>query len=276
MAETEEKQPDESEPEVELPAPVVWPMVMALGVTLVAASLVTQVALAVVGFILMVLGLSGWIRELMPDQGQIIEEAFGPKPQPIQARPGTVETLRPDLPGYRMQLPEHMHPYSAGVKGGLAGGLAMAVVAAGYGIVSSKGIWYPINLLAGMVIDLPTLPDGKLDVARLQEFHIGWLLLASLIHIVASMSVGLVYAVVLPTLPQRRFFWGGVVAPILWSGFLYAFMGVLNPVLRGQVDWLSFILAQFAYGVTVDQVVMRSERTYLGPVPRQQAPGEAP
>ena len=34
------------------------------------------------------------------------------------------------------------------MKGGLAGGVVMAVLAAMYGIVSRHGVWYPINLLA--------------------------------------------------------------------------------------------------------------------------------
>jgi hypothetical protein len=275
MAETESQEAEEqSAPEVELPAPVIWPLVMALGVTLLAASLVTQVAVAVAGLALAILGAAGWVRELLPEQGHVIEEATAPKPQPIQPRPGTIESIRPDMHGYRMQLPEHFHPYSAGVKGGLAGAVAMAIVAAGYGIVSGNGIWYPINLLAGMVVDIPTLPDGKLDIARMKEFHFGWLVLATLIHGVASMSVGLMYGVVLPTLPQRRFIWGGLLAPLLWTGALYAFLGVLNPVLRSYVDWWSFVLAQFAFGIVVDLVVMRSEQIPLGPLVPRPGSGE--
>jgi len=34
---------------------------------------------------------------------------------------------------------------SAGVKGGLAGGVAMAVLACTYGLLKMGSIWYPIN-----------------------------------------------------------------------------------------------------------------------------------
>ena len=38
--------------------------------------------------------------------------------------------------------------YSAGIKGGLVGGVAMAIVALAYGITAYGSVWYPINLLA--------------------------------------------------------------------------------------------------------------------------------
>ena len=48
----------------------------------------------------------------------------------------------------RAFLPLEIYPISAGVKGGLAGSAAMAVVAMLYGALSRNRIWYPINLLA--------------------------------------------------------------------------------------------------------------------------------
>ena len=54
--------------------------------------------------------------------------------------------MTPELP--RARLPLEIYPVSAGIKGGLAGSVAMAVLAAMFGIVSGHGIWYPINLLA--------------------------------------------------------------------------------------------------------------------------------
>src|SRR2546430_8947283 len=53
------------------------------------------------------------------------------------------------MPGYRVRLPEKVHPISAGVKGGIAGGLVIPLPALIYGLVSGQGIWYPVNLLAG-------------------------------------------------------------------------------------------------------------------------------
>ena len=71
------------------------------------------------------------------------------------------------MPGYRLRLPEKVHPISAGIKGGLVGGLVMPLPAMLYGILSGHGIWLPLNLLAGMV--LPGV--GAMSVDELEQFH---------------------------------------------------------------------------------------------------------
>ena len=51
---------------IEAPAPTAWPMIMALGLTLAFAGLVTNVAVSMVGFILTIAGAVGWFREVLP------------------------------------------------------------------------------------------------------------------------------------------------------------------------------------------------------------------
>ena len=63
-----------------------------------------------------------------------------------------------------MQVPEQVHPYSSSVRGGIVGGIAMAVVAPVYGLVSGRGIWYPVNLLAAML--MPAIADSDRRGAR--------------------------------------------------------------------------------------------------------------
>ena len=55
------------------------------------------------------------------------------------------------LDARRAWLPVKIYPVSAGVKGGLAGSVAMAVLACVYGTEGRHSIWYPINLLAAVV-----------------------------------------------------------------------------------------------------------------------------
>lgn len=47
-----------------LPAPTVWPAVLASGVTFAAAGVVTSPLLIAFGAVLVVVSLAGWIREL--------------------------------------------------------------------------------------------------------------------------------------------------------------------------------------------------------------------
>ena len=51
---------------VTLPAPTAWPFVTAFGLTLLAAGVVTQAAISLVGLILAVRGAVGWFRDVLP------------------------------------------------------------------------------------------------------------------------------------------------------------------------------------------------------------------
>src|SRR5262249_3064964 len=53
---------------IEVPAPTVWPMVVALGVTLGFAGLVTHVAVSAVGVVLALVGGVGWWRCVLPEE----------------------------------------------------------------------------------------------------------------------------------------------------------------------------------------------------------------
>jgi hypothetical protein len=238
---------------VEMPRPNVWPMVLGLGVVLLAAGVALHYGFLIAGVLIFAAGLTGWIVQLLPGRGHHHEELVEPsrRPQPVAAAPGTIEPLHPGRPGYRFQLPEKVHPISAGVKGGLVGGLVMPIPALAYGIISGH-IWYPVNLLAGMVI-----PFGK--DANLTDFNPTYFIVALLIHVVNSVIFGLLYGVLLPTLPDipRPLAWGGLLMPLLWTGVSFTVMGSVNLALAKDVKWPWFIFSQFLFGLTTAIVVMR-------------------
>jgi hypothetical protein len=250
---------------LEMPAPTFWPLVMAAAVTLLGMGFVTSWLFTIIGVIVFVLALANWLMLLLPGRGHQREELVEPerRPQPVQPH-GDVEHLRPGMAGHRLRYPEKIHPYSAGIKGGIIGGIAMTIPALIYSLASRHGLWFPVNLLAGMVSRLPTRPDGHLDVGALTEFRLRWFLIGTVIHIVISVGMGLMYGVLLPMLPGRRpIIWGGIVAPFLWTGAIHSFMGVLNPDLQGAVNWPSFIVSQFVFGLVAGIVVIRSEQVYV-------------
>ena len=147
-----------------------------------------------------VAGLGLWIVQLLPGRGHVHESAGrdGAASQSVMARPGGVEHLRQGMPGYRLRLPQEVHPISAGLKGGIVGGAVMPVPALLWGLLSGHGLWYPVNLLAGMV--LPGV--GRMTVAELEQFSPTLLVAALVIHVVMSVVIGLIYGVLLPTLPR--------------------------------------------------------------------------
>ena len=111
---------------VEMPRPTAAPVVLALGMTLLAAGVSLGTAFLVVGAVVVVAGLSIWIVQLLPGRGHVHESlAETARLQPVMAQSGGVEHLRAGMPGYRLRLPQDVHPVSAGLKGGIAGGAAM-------------------------------------------------------------------------------------------------------------------------------------------------------
>ncbi len=246
------------EPEHEtLPAPTVWPMVVALGLTLAGAALVTHVTVAVVGLALALIGGIGWWREVLPEEQveHIPLRPLAERPAPIARVSASVDHLQLGEAGHRVRLPIEVQPISAGVKGGLVGGVAMAVVACAYGVLVQRSLWYPINLLAAVA--MPAM--ARADMPELRAFSATALALGIVAHGVVSVLVGLLYAVILPMMPRRHMLWGGLIAPLLWTGFLWALLGFINPALNARVDWTWFIVSQIAFGLAAGIVVSRAE-----------------
>src|SRR2546430_15683893 len=63
--------PQEVEPlsgSIELPAQSAWPIVLAFGLTLVFAGLVTSASVSLLGAILAIAGCVGWFRDVLPEE----------------------------------------------------------------------------------------------------------------------------------------------------------------------------------------------------------------
>jgi hypothetical protein len=157
---------------------------------------------------------------------------------------------------HRARVPIEIYPVSAGVKGGLAGSVPMAMLAALYGLITHGSIWYPINLLAAVVYAEPF----QLSTKHLTSFHPPLLLVSTALHLVTSVLVGLLYGVMLPMFPRRPILLGGFLAPIVWSGLLHSILGIVNPLLNQRIDWTWFVASQIGFGIVAGLVVVRQER----------------
>jgi hypothetical protein len=240
-----------------LPAPTAWPMVAALAVTLMGAAFVTHVTVGLVGLVLAVISGIGWWYQVLPEEQveQIPLAVLAERALPVVRAKATVAHLQLGQAGHRARLPIEVQPVSAGVKGGLIGGVAMAVVALAYGILVQRSPWYPVNLRSGVA--MPEMAQASKD--HLRAFNTTAFVLGLIAHTIISVLVGLLYAVILPMLPRRHMLWGGLIAPLLWTGFLWALLGIINPVLNARVDWAWFIVSQIAFGLVCGIVVARAE-----------------
>ncbi len=240
-----------------MPRSTAAPLVLALGVALLAGGIAFGLAMSLIGVIVLLAGLGRWVANLLPGRGHFHEEfaPAGERPKPVLATTGAVQRLASGMPGYRAQLPVMVHPISAGVKGGLLGGLVLPIPALIYGLASGHGIWYPVNLLAGMA--LPGI--GKMSVAELEHFNLMFLLFGLLIHAAMCLVAGLAYGVLLPTLPHiaKELAWGALLMPVLWTGLSFVGLSLVNRSFLRRLDWPSFIFAQFVFGVVAGSIVRR-------------------
>lgn len=238
---------------IHLPAPTQWPLVMAVGLTLLFAGLVTNMMISALGVVMTVAGAVGWFRQVLPHE---VHELL----------PVTDEEIAIERAGRVVTRVEHMHPVagrgmmpvstypiSSGIKGGFAGGTVMIVLAEIYGVARFHSIWYVVNLLGGAGVAGWTTPTEH----ELAQFHLAAFLIAIVIHTASSFLVGLLYGALLPILPRHPIVLGGLIAPALWTGLLHSTLGLLNPYFDDHINWYWFALSQVGYGLVAGWVVAR-------------------
>jgi hypothetical protein len=216
--------------------------------------LVTSASVSILGAIFTIAGCVGWFRNVLPHEKHESVPVVEKAPAVATSRPqvARVEWITQEL--HRARLPLEIYPISAGVKGGLAGSVAMAVLAVLYGIISGHGMWYPINLLSAGFF------PARSTTAQISAFHWDALIIATIVHLICSLLVGLLYGAALPMFPRRPILLGGVIAPVLWSGLIHSVLEALDPVLNQRIDWVWFVISQIGFGVVAGIVVSRQER----------------
>jgi hypothetical protein len=237
---------------IEVPAPTAWPIVLAVGFTLIFAGLLLSGSVTMLGAVLALAGCAGWFREVFPRDHEE-EVPVVTEDRRVMTGRRTVDRLAIAPEQMRAWLPVRTYPVSAGIKGGWAGSVAMAVLACGYGLLRVGSVWYPINLLAAVVY----AESLKLGPAELNAFHLDSFAIAVGVHALVATLVGVLYGAMLPMFSRRPILLGGLNAPVVWSGLLYPLMGLLDPLLASRIDWVWFVASQIAFGAVAGAVVVR-------------------
>jgi hypothetical protein len=240
---------------IEVPASTAWPMVLAVGVTLLLFGLVTSLAVSAVGAVLLVAAAVGWFREVLPRERHEALALEAPAPA-VAPTSRAVRRLDAGEAPHRARLPVLVYPVSAGVRGGIAGGVAMAALALLHGVLNHGSLWYTVNLLAAAA----SAELSEAGPETLAAFSATGLVLALVIHATLSLLVGLLYGAILPMFPWHPAWWGGIVAPLLWTGLIAASLGIIDPALNARIEWPWFVASQIAFGLLAGIVVARSGR----------------
>lgn len=255
MSSHSEAAPRSDSPEqVNLPSQTPWPVLLAIGITLIAGGLISSGIVSIIGALIAIAASVGWFRQVLPHERHsavviVHDEVVIASSRRKVARMEAPQGLT------RARLPLEIYPISAGIKGGLAGGVAMALMAMFYGIVSHRSIWYPINLLGAVVY-----AHIQVGAKEMEAFHLDLLLVAIALHITTCVLVGLLYGTTLPMLPKRPILLGGLFAPLVWTGLLHSILNIVDPVLNQHIDWLWFLASQIAFGLVAGMVVVRQVR----------------
>jgi hypothetical protein len=241
-----------------VPAPTAWPLLAALGLTLILGGVVMHPAVTVVGIVVLLRAAVGWWLAVLPEQKEqpvpVAATATPMAPIPRSAR--SVEHLAVGVRDHRARIPVEVHPYWSGIYGGAAGAVAMALVALLFGLIAQGSVWYPVNLLAAGI--LPSL--SSLSIEEIRHFNAAGLIAGLVIHGTVSLLVGILYAVMLPMFPRGATWRSSLVTPVLWSGLIAASLSVINPTLNERIAWGWFVASQIAFGLAAGQVVARSAK----------------
>ena len=137
-----------------IPLPTSGPLWAGFGVTMLFAGLVTHWMVSLVGLISAAAGFIAWGLACFPEES--LEEL--PKgSEAVEAAPQLTRKAHAE----RVLLPAEMHPYGSGIRGGLIGGVAMAIVAMAWGVLREGSLWLPINLLAGVFLPSVNAEDAQ-------------------------------------------------------------------------------------------------------------------
>jgi hypothetical protein len=241
--------PEVSEEVVHLPTPTAWPLVLAVGLTLTFAGLVTNAGISILGAVLIVAGCFGWFGQVWPHAQHVAVPVRVQKFKFTTVRKKTTHIQIDET--HRARLPVHTPSVMAGVKGGIAGGVAMIVPAVLYGLIAYHSVWYPINLLGGAGVAGWSNPTQE----QIEHFRLSATIFATIIHVAGSLLVGLLYGAMLPIMPKRPILLGGIIAPVLWTGFLHSALPLINPFLSARIDWRWFVVSQLTFGLVAGWVV---------------------
>ena len=157
----------------------------------------------------------------------------------------------------RAWLPVHTYPVSAGVKGGFAGSIAMAVLACAYGVLKAGSVWYPNQSpCRGGLSQNPESSGPHSCIHFMQMLSRSLLFCTALCPSLWACSM----ARCCPCSRGVRLCLEDSLPRCCGRGCCTQCSDLLNPLLASHIDWFWFFASQVAFGIVAGLVVVRQAR----------------
>jgi len=106
-----------------MPASTAWPILLAFGITLLFASLVTSIGVGIAGFLLIACGVVGWAKQCLPEEHHEMIPVKARQFMPSSVRTQVAHIQVSEV--HRAFLPVESYAVTSGLRGGIAGGIVM-------------------------------------------------------------------------------------------------------------------------------------------------------
>src|SRR5271170_4991823 len=128
---------------VQLPTPTIWPLILALGISLAITGLVTHWVISLLGVCLILPAVVGWFCQVLPHEQH---EPVAVSTEVVIISSDRIASSHHTIAQGRREV-EPLEGYSplVGIKGGIAGGIAMTVPATIFGLIQYHSPWFAIN-----------------------------------------------------------------------------------------------------------------------------------
>lgn len=120
-------------------------------------------------------------------------------------------------------------------------------------------LWLSVNLIGATVVrDLQTA-----SLAELSAFNPSALIVGLALHMIMSVALGFMFALLLPTLPGPLLIWFLTIGTALWVLASLLTLPLLDPVMNQYVDRPSFFAAHFVYGLVLRLWFARAHKVHV-------------
>jgi hypothetical protein len=243
----------EDESVLRVPASTASPIILALGVALLFAGLISSLYVSTAGILIVLCGSIAWFRDVLPhEKEELVLASPAAAVSTNRAEIAQIHAITGHL--HRARLPMAIHPVSAGARGGMAGAAALAGLSILWSTLTHHGMWYCMNVAVASFF-----PE-RATTAQLMAFHWDALMAGIAILVFGSLLVGLLYGAVLPMVPLHPISVAAIAMPLIGWALANSILATVNPVFRERIDWPWFIVSLAVFGIITGAVVSRAER----------------